>query len=131
MRRRLPLLLFGTLAACATTAPGSGWSRSNDLSAYGALQVFARAAIDQEAYCFGRDVTRIRADWARDFSARQEAVTRVLVGRYGADKLDEARAIYAPRVPCGDIPDPQWRTRYTRMLRLLETRFRLQAEGDS
>jgi len=118
------------LAACST-APGTGWSRSNDLSAYGAMQVFARAAIDQEAYCFGRDPTRIRADWARDFSARQEAVTRVLVGRYGADKLDEARAIYAPRVPCGDIPDPQWRTRYTRMLRLLETRFRLQAEGDS
>ena len=128
---RLPaLLLCGALTACST-APGTGWSRSNDLSAYGALQVFARAAIDQEAYCFGRDVTRIRADWQRDFSARQEAVTRALVGRYGADKIDEARAIYAPRVPCGDIPDPQWRTRYTRMLRLLETRFRLQAEGDS
>ena len=130
MTRLLPLILCGALAACST-APGTGWSRSNDLSAYGAMQVFARAAIDQEAYCFGRDPTRIRADWARDFSARQEAVTRVLVGRYGADKLDEARAIYAPRVPCGDIPDPQWRTRYTRMLRLLETRFRLQAEGDS
>ena len=130
MTRGPALLLCGTLAACST-APGTGWSRSNDLSAYGAMQVFARAAIDQEAYCFGRDPTRIRADWARDFSARQEAVTRVLVGRYGADKIDEARAIYAPRVPCGDIPDPQWRTRYTRMLRLLETRFRLQAEGDS
>ena len=130
MTRAPALLLCGALAACSTT-PGTGWSRSNDLSAYGAMQVFARAAIDQEAYCFGRDPTRIRADWARDFSARQAAVTRVLVGRYGADKLDEARAIYAPRVPCGDIPDPQWRTRYTRMLRLLETRFRLQAEGDS
>ena len=130
MTRVPALLLCSALAACST-APGTGWSRSNDLSAYGAMQVFARAAIDPEAYCFGRDPTRIRADWARDFSARQEAVTRVLVGRYGADKLDEARAIYAPRVPCGDIPDPQWRTRYTRMLRLLETRFRLQAEGDS
>jgi hypothetical protein len=124
------LLLCGALGACATTAPGSGWSLSNDLSAYSAMQVFARAAIDQEAYCFGRDVTRLRADWARDFSARQEAVTRVLVGRYGADKLGEARAIYAPRVPCGDVPDPQWRTRYTRMLRLLETRFALQAGGE-
>ena len=130
MTRLAALVLCSALAACST-APGTGWSRSNDLSAYGAMQVFARAAIDQEAYCFGRDPTRIRADWARDFSARQEAVTRVLVGRYGADKLDEARQVYAPRVPCGDVHDPQWRLRYTRMLRLLETRFRLQAEGDS
>ena len=130
MRRVTALILGGVLAACST-APGTGWSRSSDLSAYGAMQVFARAAIDQEAYCFGRDPTRIRADWARDFSARQDAVTRVLVGRYGADKLDEARETYAPRVACGDVYDPQWRERYTRMLRLLETRFRLQAEGDS
>ena len=128
---RLAVLVLGMALAACSTAPGTGWSRSNDLSAYGAMQVFARAAIDQEAYCFGRDPSRTRADWERDFSARQEAVTRVLVGRDGADKLDEARAVYAPRVACGDVYDPQWRTRYTRMLRLLETRFRLQAEGDS
>lgn len=128
MKPGLLLLTLSALGGCSTV-PGTGWSRSNDLSAYGAMQVFARAAIDQEAYCFGRDPVRLRADWARDFSARQEAVTRVLVGRYGADKLDEARQVYAPRVPCGDVHDPQWRNRYTRMLRLLETRFALQAGG--
>jgi hypothetical protein len=130
MTRMLAAAFLLALGACST-APGTGWSRANDLSTYGAMQTFARAAIDQEAYCFGRDPTRIRADWERDFSTRQEAVTRVLAGRYGAEKLDEAGRVYAPRVSCGDVYDPQWRIRYTRMLRLLETRFRLQAEGDS
>ena len=130
MRRLLFLIATAALAACST-APGTGYSRANDLSVYGSMQVFARAAIDQEAYCFGRDPDRIRADWDHDFAGRQSAVTRVLVGRYGADRLDEAGRSYAPRVPCGDVPDPQWRQRYTRLLRLLETRFRLQAEGDS
>jgi hypothetical protein len=130
MKRTLLLAPLLILGACST-APGTGWSRSNDLSAYGAMQVFRRAAIDQEAYCFGRDPARTLADWERDFAARQEAVARVLVGRYGADRLNEANRVYAPRVACGDVHDPQWRIRYTRMLRLLETRFRLQAEGES
>ena len=130
MKRALALALLLAPGGCST-APGTGWSRANDLSVYGSMQVFRRAAIDQEAYCFGRDPARTLADWERDFSARQAAVTQVLVGRYGADKLDEARRVYAPRVACGDVYDPQWRERYTRMLRLLETRFRLQAEGDS
>ena len=129
--KRVPALLSVMALGACSTAPGTGWSRANDLSVYGSMQVFARAAVDQEAYCFGRDPALTRADWERDFSVRQEAITRVLVGRYGADKLDEARRVYAPRVACGDLYDPQWRTRYTRMLRLLETRFRLQAEGDS
>ena len=130
MKRMLVIASLLMIGGCST-APGTGWSRANDLSVYGSMQVFRRAAIDQEAYCFGRNPDRTLADWERDFSARQEAVTQVLVGRYGADKLDEARQIYAPRVACGDIYDPQWRDRYTRMLRLLETRFRLQAEGES
>jgi hypothetical protein len=130
MKRLLVAASLLVPGACST-APGTGWSRANDLSVYGSMHVFRRAAIDQEAYCFGRDPDRTLADWERAFSARQEAVTRVLVGRYGADKLDEARRVYAPRVPCGDVHDPQWRQRYTRMLRLLETRFRLQAEGES
>ena len=125
MRHALAVTALLALGACST-APGTGWSRANDLSTYGAMQVFARAAIDQEAYCFGRDPARIRADWERDFSVRQQAVTQVLIGRYDADKLDEARQVYAPHVACGDLYDPQWRLRYTRMLRLLETRFRLQ-----
>jgi hypothetical protein len=130
MRRLLVAASLLTLGACST-APGTGWSRANDLSVYGSMQVFRRAAIDQEAYCFGRDPNLTLADWQRDFSVRQDAVARVLVERYGADRLDEAGQVYAPRVACGDIHDPQWRQRYTRMLRLLETRFRLQAEGES
>jgi len=130
MKRPLVLACLLTLGGCST-ASGTGWSRANDLSVYGSMQVFRRAAIDQEAYCFGRDPNLTLADWQRDFSARQEAVTRVLVDRYGADRLDEARQIYAPPVACGDVHDPQWRTRYVRQLRLLETRFRLQAEGES
>ena len=130
MKRAL-VIAFIFLSGGCSTAPGTGWSRANDLSVYGSMQVFRRAALDQEAYCFGRDPQRTLADWDRDFSARQQVVTQMLVGRYGADKLDEARATYAPRVACGDVHDPQWRDRYTRMLRLLEIRFRLQAEGAS
>lgn len=129
MKRIVLAALLLTPGACST-APGTGWSRAEDLSIYGSMHVFRRAAIDQEAYCFGRDPARTLADWERDFAARQEAVTRVLIDRYGADRLDEAKATYAPRVACGDVHDPQWRQRYTRQLRLLETRFRLQAGGE-
>ena len=130
MRRAAILLAALALAACST-APGTGWTRANDLSVYSAMHVFARAAIDQEAYCFGRDPARITTDWDRDFSARQGAVSQALIQRHGADALAEARQTYAPRVPCGDVPDPQWRLRYTRMLRLLEIRLRMAAEGES
>ena len=92
MKRLLVVLALLAPAACST-APGTGWSRANDLSVYGSMEIFRRAAIDQEAYCFGRDPDRSLADWRRDFAARQEAVTRVLAGRYGADKLDEARRV--------------------------------------
>jgi hypothetical protein len=125
----LPAMAALALAGCST-APGTGWSRANDLSVYSAMHVFARAAIDQEAYCFGRDPARITADWDEDFRARQGAVSAVLAQRYGAEALAEARETYAPRVPCGDVADPQWRLRYTRLLRLLETRFQLQAGGE-
>jgi len=131
MSRAAPLLAALTLAGCST-APGTGWTRANDLSVYGAMQVFARAAIDQEAYCFGRDPARITADWEHDFSARHGAVSQALTQRHGADALAEARQTYAPRVACGDVADPQWRLRYTRLLRLLEIRLRLAAgEGES
>lgn len=125
MKRLLVLASLLAPGACST-APGTGWSRANDLSVYGSMHVFRRTAIDQEAYCFGRDPNRTLADWERDFSARQEAVTRVLAGRYGADRMEEARATYAPPVACGDVYDPQWRERYVRLLRLMETRLRLQ-----
>lgn len=126
------------LAACAalalagcSTAPGTGWTRASDLSVYSSMHVFARAAADQEAYCFGRDPARIAADWRRDFGARQEAVTDLVARRYGPEAVLRARAVYAPRVACGDLPDPQWRDRYARLLRLMEIRLRLAAEGES
>jgi len=131
MKRALILLASLAIAGCSTSRPGTGWTRASDLSVYGSMHVFARAAIDQDAYCFGRDPARIRADWNRDFSTRQSAVSYALMRRYGAEALAEARATFAPRVPCGDVPDPQWRTRYTRQLRLLEIRLRMAAEGES
>ena len=129
MKRMLIAASLLALGGCSTV-PRTGWSRANDLSVYGSMHVFRRAAIDQEAYCFGRDPARMLGEWERDFAARQDAVTQVLLGRYGADKLDDARRVYAPHVPCGDVYDPQWRNRYTRMLRLLETRFQLQRAGE-
>lgn len=113
------------LAACASTAPGTGWTRASDLSVYASMHVFARAALDQEDYCLGRDPDRTRADWAREFEARQAAVSLALASRYGREAMRRARATYAPRVACGDVPDPQWHTRYARLLRLLEIRLHL------
>jgi len=130
MKRAALLLAALALAACST-APGTGWTRASDLSVYSSMHVFARAAIDQEAYCFGRDPARISADWDQDFRARQSVVSDALAQRYGAEALDRARRTYAPRVACGDVPDPQWRTRYSRLLRLLEIRLRLAGEGES
>lgn len=125
MRRAAALLAALALAGCASTAPGTGWTRAGDLSVYSSMHVFARAARDQEIYCQGRDPDRIAAEWARDYQARQAAVSLALANRYGLETMRRARATYAPRVACGDVPDPQWRTRYARLLRLLEIRLHL------
>jgi hypothetical protein len=110
------------LAACST-APGTGWSRASDLSVYGAMHVYARAAVDQEILCAGFTPASTSAVWAREFGARQEAVTGAMVRLYGEEALARARAAWAPSVACRELPDHRWRARYARQLRLLEIRL--------
>jgi hypothetical protein len=119
------LAAAAALAGCAGTNPGIGWSRAPDLSVYASMNSFARTAIDQERLCAGFDEASTARHWERDFGARQAAVAGALTRRYGAEALVRTRTAYAPAVPCGDVPDPQWRGRYARLLRLLEIRFGL------
>ena len=118
------MLLAALLAGCST-APGTGWSRAGDLRVYGAMQVYERAALDQELLCAGFTAESTRDSWAREFGAREAAVAAALEARYGAAALAESRATWAPRVACRTVPDPAWRRRYARLLRLLELRLRL------
>jgi len=127
--RRLPFAAMLALAGCST-APGTGWSRASDISVYSAMHVYARAALDEEVLCAGFSPASARDAWERDFGARHDAVTDALQRRYGPDALGRARRAWAPSVACGDVPDPAWRARYARLLRLLELRLRLaEAEG--
>ncbi len=128
MKHRLPLLALAALGACST-APGTGWSRASDLSIYGSMHVYARAALDQEMLCAGFSAASTSEHWEREFGARQEAVTDAMTQRYGPEAIARARRTWAPSVACGNMPDPSWRLRYTRQLRLLETRLR-PAEGE-
>ena len=124
MTRVAALLVLAALAACST-APGTGWSRASDLSVYGAMHVYARAAVDQEALCAGFSPASTSQYWERRYRARHDAVTDAMSRRYGPAAIDRARHGWAPRVACGDVPDAQWRHRYARLLRLLEIRLRL------
>jgi hypothetical protein len=124
MKRIASLLLATALGACST-APGTGWSRASDLAVYGSMNVYARAAVDQEVLCAGFSHASTAEHWQREFGARQEAVTDAMTARYGAAALVRARATWAPSVACGELPDRRWRSRYARQLRLLETRLRL------
>jgi len=130
MRRAAFLLLaaaLGALGACST-APGTGWSRAGDLRVYGAMHVYERAALDQERLCAGFTPDSTRDAWEREFGVREAAVAAALEARYGAAALAEARATWAPRVACRTLPDPAWRRRYARLLRLLELRLQLAEE---
>jgi hypothetical protein len=118
--------LFLLLAACST-APGTGWSRASDLSVYSAMNVYARAAVDQEILCAGFTPASTAAAWGREFGGRQEAVTDAMTARYGAEALARARATWAPSVACRELPDHRWRQRYARQLRLLEIRLLMAA----
>jgi hypothetical protein len=129
MRCAVAWIALLALAACST-APGTGWSRASDLSVYGSMHVFKRAALDEEHLCAGFTPASARADWEHDFGLRQEAVTTALAARYGADALADARRIWAPSVACRDLPDARWRARYERQLRLLEIRLELASEGN-
>lgn len=124
MTRNASLLLAAALAGCST-APGTGWSRASDLSVYGGMQVYARAAIDQEVLCAGFGTASTSENWEREFGARQEAVTDAMTRRYGPEAMARTRATWAPSIACRELPDYRWRGRYARQLRLLETRLGL------
>ena len=132
MPRNAFLLAVAALAAlgACSTAPGTGWSRASDLSVYGSMQVFARAARDQDMLCAGFSRASTDEYWQRKFGDRQAAVTEALAARYGAAALAEADGTWAPRIACGTVPDPQWRQRYERQLRLLENRLQTAGEGE-
>lgn len=113
-----------TLAGCST-APGSGWSRASDLSVYSSAHAYARVAWEQSVLCEGTDRARVSAGFEREFGAREAAVRAALAERHGEAALARAGTHFVQRVPCGDVPDPQWRARYARLLRLLEIRLGL------
>lgn len=120
---------LSALSACST-APRTGWSRASDLSIYGSMHVFARAAVDEEVLCAGFSPASTSRSWEREFGARQDAVTDAMTRRYGPEAIARARRTWAPAVACGDLPDSSWRLRYARQLRLLETKLRLARERE-
>ena len=115
-------LALALLAGCTT--PGTGWSRASDLSVYAAMESYGEIAREQEVLCGGFSTASVDSHWADDFGAREAAVTARLAERHGGVAVDEAEA-WVPRVPCEEVPTPQWRHRYERLLRLLETRLGL------
>jgi hypothetical protein len=116
------------LAGCA--GPGSGWSRAPDLSVYGSAHAYARIAWEQNVLCDGWSPARASASQEREFGAREAAVRAALAARHGDAALARADRHFVARVPCGDVPDPQWRERYGRQLRMLEIRLGLAGEGE-
>ena len=124
MRRQKMLIATAALVGCST-APGSGWSRAPDLSVYGSAHSYARIAWEQEVFCQGAERAHASARFEREFGARDAAVRAALVERHGEAAIARAGRHFVQRVPCGDVPDPQWRARYDRLLRLLETRLGL------
>jgi hypothetical protein len=116
------------LAGCETApAPGLGWSRAPDLSAYSAMLMYADIARQRSVLCSGNDTAWVERTWQRDFGLRQDAVTSALVARHGEAAVVEAEAAAVPtrRVGCEDAYILHWRDNYHRMLRLLETRLGL------
>jgi hypothetical protein len=123
MRRMLSAIAAMTLAGCAGT--GSGWSRAPDLSVYSSAHAYARVAWEQDVYCEGASPAAASAGFERDYGAREAAVRAALVARHGEAALARAGRHFVARVPCGDVPDGQWRERYGRLLRVLEIRLGL------
>jgi len=123
MRRMLSAIAVAALAGCAGT--GSGWSRAPDVSVYSSAHAYARVAWEQDVYCQGTEPGRASASLEREFGAREAAVRTALIARHGEAALARAGRHFVARVPCGDIPDAQWRDRYGRLLRVLEIRLGL------
>lgn len=130
MRRAIPLAAAALLSGCASTAPiGSGWSRAPDLSVYSSMNHFGAVAREQAVLCAGRTRESVERQWQRDYAARQAWVTSAMVGRYGAEAVEEARLGPGQRVPCRTIASPIWWNSYERLLRLLELRLREGSES--
>jgi hypothetical protein len=123
--RRLAYAAALALAGCTGTGSGAGWSRASDLSVYSSAHAYARVAWEQDVLCQGTDRARASAGFEREYGARDAAVRAALVARHGEAALARSAPRYVQRVACGDLPDPQWRERYGRLLRLLETRLGL------
>lgn len=117
--------LAAPLALSACVGTGSGWSRASDLSVYSSAHAYARIAWEQSVYCEGTSPERASASLDREFGAREAAVRTALASRLGEAAIAGAGRHWAQRVPCGDVPDPQWRQRYSRLLRMLEIRLGL------
>src|SRR4051794_14182652 len=117
MRWVLGMAAAAALTGCAGT--GSGWSRAPDLSVYVAARAYARIAWEQDVYCEGADPAAASASFAREFGGRDAAIRSALVERHGEQALTRAGRRFVQRVPCRDVPDPQWRERYGRLLRVL------------
>lgn len=126
---RIALLSALLLAGCATqphyTTPavGTGWSRAPDLSVYGALDVAAEVAREQEILCFGRNPAEVDAAWRAEFGARADWIAATMIDRYGADAVALATSQAVGREPCPTIANNEWRRSYARLLRTLELRL--------
>ena len=130
MKAPLPLLVailasFALADCAADLAPGTEWSRASDLSVYSSAHAFARVAWEQSVLCHGAQPAVVSAGFEREFGAREAAVRAALIARHGAAALAEAGKHFVPPVACGDVADPQWRQRYSRLLHLLEIRLGL------
>jgi hypothetical protein len=123
MKALAPLLAAAALAGCAGT--GTGWSRASDLSVYSSAHAYAHIAWEQEVMCGGANPARASAGFDREFGAREAAVRAALVRLHGEAALARTGAPYVARVGCGDLPDGQWRARYSGLLRVLEIRLGL------
>jgi hypothetical protein len=124
VKARAPLLVAAAaLAGCAGT--GTGWSRASDLSVYSSAHAYARIAWEQQVMCGGASAASASAGFDREFGAREAAVRAALVRLHGEAALARTGSPYVARVGCGDLPDAQWRARYSRLLRVLEIRFGL------
>ena len=118
---------LAVLAGCATTPPGAGWSRADDLSVYASLRTFAQIAREQEALCGGFAPASVDDRWRSDFEVRENAVRTALVEAHGVEAVGRAeQSAGATRsVDCPQIPTAEWRAHYRRQLRLLEMRMGL------
>ena len=119
------MLAAAALAGCAGTGTGTGWSRASDLSVYSSAHAYAHIAWEQQVMCNGTNPAQASAGFDREFGAREAAVRAALVRRHGEAALVRTGTPFVARVGCGTLPDGQWRSRYSGLLRVLEIRLGL------